>query len=825
MTNEQIKELCLNLMRADTEEEVVTILQEHGFWEDPSAWRCLGDEAYNYSSVGNQQSMAEQAIAEKLINSVDAKLICEARLRGYLPKVGSDPLRDDIPTSIGDAMALFFPESGGQEKRLGITVAATAKGLPTQGHPRPSFTIVDDGEGQTPARMPDTILSLHKGNKDKIKFAQGKFNMGGTGVLEFCGMEHNLQLVVSKRHPELIEPSPSRPEDGDWSLTVVRREDPSEGKSSRYVYLAPKGCDTSPNEGQLLHFTSESLAIFPEGQEPYARESRWGTLIKLYQYEARRFRTNMMLEDGLMYRARLMLPEPALPIRFYECRGYRGGAASFETTMPGLLRTLKEDYESESRQRQNVEWHDKLEFHIGGERFTADIFLFKNKDAADSYRKSEGVVFTYNGQCHATMRKDFFRRKKVGHDYLRESLLVFVDCSEIGPRSHERLFMNSRDRLCDGELTEEIISGLETQLGEHNELKRRGSERRRRALSENREAPEVLAQAIESILSRNPALANLLGAGVRITNPHRPEGAGESNIPYRGKRFPTRFHFKDIAYGEVYKRRAHLGDRVRLEFETDAKNDYFSRDNQPGSRTLFQKTGDGWREATDYYWGTLSNGVAHLTFTLPEGADIGDILKYKVEVTDASRPVPFVCELELTVARAVQNRGGGGGNRRNRREPNTEGSNRNRPTSLNIPDPQPIHRAEWGNQEPPFDRDTAMKIVRAPQSGEHGYDFFINMDNVHLETYLKQRPRDAEALKLKFSVSMTLVTLSLLHEHKQRKPSETTENPSEGGEPVEDWVANTTKALAPFLLPMIDGVSNIRGADDETPDESADEAA
>jgi hypothetical protein len=133
---------------------------------------------------------------------------------------------------------------------------------PREGRGRPCFTIVDDGEGQTPGAMPDTILSLHKGNKDKIKFVQGKFNMGGTGVLEFCGLERNLHLVVSKRCPDLLPQPLDYPSDAHWSFTVIRREDPTDGKSSRFTYLAPVDATAHPRAGGLLHFASETLAIF-----------------------------------------------------------------------------------------------------------------------------------------------------------------------------------------------------------------------------------------------------------------------------------------------------------------------------------------------------------------------------------------------------------------------------------------------------------------------------------------------------------------------------------------------------------------------------------
>ena len=223
--------------------------------------------------------------------------------------------------------------------------------------------------------MPDTILSLHKGNKDKIKFVQGKFNMGGTGVLEFCGLERNLHLVVSKRHPALLSEPPEDTRDADWSFTIIRREDPTDGKSSRFAYLAPVGAEKHPRAGSLLHFASEVLPIFPEKNNAYAREAEWGTLIKLYEYDAQRFRQSMMFKDSLMYRARLLLPEPALPIRFHECRAFSGHSGSLDTTMVGLVQTLHDDYDDPKR--DNLEWYDKLEFNVDGEKFIARIYLFK----------------------------------------------------------------------------------------------------------------------------------------------------------------------------------------------------------------------------------------------------------------------------------------------------------------------------------------------------------------------------------------------------------------------------------------------------------------
>ena len=299
-----LRDLCLALMRADTERDVIELLEVAGYWSNQAAWRWLGDAKHNYSTVGNQQSRAEQAIVEKLINSMDARLMAEARLAKCLPLSESEPQAEDTPQSVAEARQRFFGDQLGNLETLsrGITVAATAPGTPKQGFKRPCFSIADQGEGQTPARMPETILSLLQGNKDQIKFAQGKFNMGGTGVLEFCGRDRNLQFVLSRRHPDLVDPENGDPRDNKWSFTVIRRNDPVAGKGSQYVYLAPVGINQSSDRRDLLSFAADTMPIFPERNKPYERHSVWGTIIKLYEYDAIGFRAHVLL-GGLMARA------------------------------------------------------------------------------------------------------------------------------------------------------------------------------------------------------------------------------------------------------------------------------------------------------------------------------------------------------------------------------------------------------------------------------------------------------------------------------------------------------------------------------------------
>lgn len=254
MRNDQIKELCLALLKADTEDDVVEILKKHGFWNDPAAWRFYGDQSENWATVGNQQSRAEQALIEKAMNSIDTKLLAAARIN-RVPISGQE-----APQSVFEARNVLFGEALKDLEKLShsITIAATGK------RTRPSITIADDGEGQTPSGMPTTILSLHKGNKNSVPFVQGKFNMGGSGVLEFCGVDHNVELVISRRNPGLL-PENAKAEDAHWSFTIIRREDPSpeSPRASRFTYLAPIGAPDAngTSSGPTLHTPLQSVAL------------------------------------------------------------------------------------------------------------------------------------------------------------------------------------------------------------------------------------------------------------------------------------------------------------------------------------------------------------------------------------------------------------------------------------------------------------------------------------------------------------------------------------------------------------------------------------
>lgn len=193
-------ELFEQLLHAEMEEQVEQILAHCGFdLSNTAAWRPLGDMENNFSTVGNQQTEATAAMVEKIINAIDAQLMARCFLAGINPE------GPQAPRTMAEAVERFFKVRGGllanldakQQTDLAKNVHVVAVGEKNA----PSYLIIDSGEGQTPDAFPETFLSLNKSNKIRIPFVQGKFNSGGTGVLQFCG-ERNIQLICSRRQPD-----------------------------------------------------------------------------------------------------------------------------------------------------------------------------------------------------------------------------------------------------------------------------------------------------------------------------------------------------------------------------------------------------------------------------------------------------------------------------------------------------------------------------------------------------------------------------------------------------------------------------------------------
>lgn len=768
----QAHDLCNRLLNAESEKEIIRILTKAGYWENSSAWREFGDNENNFSIIGNQQSSPVAAMVEKFVNSIDAVLMRECYLEGV------NPQGPKAPKSVADALERYFGVKDGnlantgqsQREELANNIGFVASGRKNT----PNYTVFDWGEGQTPETMPHTLLSLSKSNKLRIPFVQGKFNMGGTGVLQFCG-ERNLQLVISRRHPQLAPPDD--PSSEYWGFTIVRREDPERGRrSSMFTYLAPRK--------KVLRFRAPWIQLPNNGNpEINLPALEWGTIIKMFEYEMTGLKRHIRIDFN--YKASLLLAKPGLPIRFYETREYEDPTR--ETIMVGLRVRLDED----KRDKLEEGFPTYTDFKLHGETLRASVYAFR-RGSAETYRPDqEGIIFTINGQTHGVIKQGFFNR--CGMSYLADSLLVIVECDNLTGRAREDLFMNSRDRLRSGELRSQIEKILEEIIKDHPGL-RELRERRRREEVENRLADaQPLKDILNNIISKSKTLTSLFVEGTELSNPFKMRPAGTQD-EFVGRRHPTYFLLKK---GDAVKN-CYINLRFRVQFLTDADNDYFGRDNYPGRFTLYL---NGIQAEDDDYVLNLWNGTATLTVTLPVNASVDDVLEYRAEVYDETLLEPFVNTFTVHVVKPLNLHPSSGG----KRSHPTGGTNGDRllPSGLAMPNIIPVRQEEWSLHG--FDKFSALKVME----NEGIYEFFVNLDNIYLQSEIKSLPRDGNAalLEARFQYGLVLIGLSLIREDKQRRSRH--RDDEDDLVSVDEQIANVSKSIAPVLLPMINELGGL----------------
>lgn len=775
------KSLAIALSKCESESEVINVLRQEKYWDDDKYWRPFGDNENNWSTIGNQQSDSDKALVEKIVNSIDAILMKECLKRGINPE------SDSAPKSVADALEKFFSIKGGkiedltQGERTGfarsIILAATgAKPKDENGISHfPNLTIVDEGEGQSPKKMPNTILSINKSNKLKVPFVQGKFNMGGTGVLRFCG-ENNIQLIISKRCPEIKEFDETK---SLWGVTVVRRIRPGNGRrSSLFQYL------TDENNSVISFSADEGLDIIPSSKGKN-ETMHYGMYCKLFEYSMlSRLCSNINM--ALYSRLSTLLPSLAYPVFLDECRDY-GGHTMFRT-LSGLNVRLSD---KESEENTKIEEKLTVNFTIDAQNLSAAVYVFENKKELSTYctYADEGIILTQNGQTHGTIDRKFYRRNSVGLSYLADSILTIVDCSNINEATREDLFMNSRDRMSAGGFASKLESELEDYFKNNSTLKELQQKRREEAISNKLDDEKPLEEVLNSVFKSSSVLSKLFITGERLNNPVN-LGGGKEVEEFKGKFDPTFFRIVTKKDKELLKE-AQIGRKFRIKFKTDANNDFFTRDELPGRYELYC---DGKTVLNHNI--NLHNGTATLSVELPDYTTVGETYKFHCVVCDNIEVNRFENDFSIKVIEF--NDGGTGGGRRTPPSEQDKNGKFLAPSGISLPNVFEVTSDDWESRG--FEKETALKITQA-DAEKNIYDFFVNMDNIYLQSELKNVARNQNKVilfKARYKYSLVLIGLSVLGYYSKE------ENKSSNDENLEDIVEAYTKMVSPVILPLID---------------------
>ncbi len=574
MNEESLSKLFQNLYAAKNEQDVDEIIQNHPDIFKQKNWFPYGENESNFGVIENQQSNPVAALVEKLTNSIDAVLMRKCYESDIKPKSSL------APESVKKAVEIFFPNHKSWDLHSECKKQAEDIQLIADSQPRntanTSLVVYDNGEGQYPEDFEKTFLSLLRGNKNEIHFVQGKYNMGGSGGIVFCGRKR-YQLIASKRYDKI----------GKFGFTLIRRHplNESEAKSKKNTWYEFLKID-----GKIPAFNITELDL-----GLYKKSFETGTIIKLYSYD---LKGNRHIARDLNRSINEYLYEPALPIYTIEKSERYPKDRNLERELYGLKRRLESRKDIYIEETFSETFTDK---QIGNVKVTVHVFKARAKDKKPSetkktiqkefFKNNMAVLFSINGQVHGHYTSEFITRSLKFH-LLRDYVLIHVNCTNMNYDFRTELFMASRDRLKDGEESKILRNFLASNLkkGRLKEIYKK----RKNAISVDNTDSEDLLKSFAENLPLNDELRHLIDQTFKLDKENKkPASANkpEKNqprkkkepVPFNPNRFPSFFKLDLKKKGDKLVVALPLNGEKTVKFSTDIENEYFDRVEEPGN--------------------------------------------------------------------------------------------------------------------------------------------------------------------------------------------------------------------------------------------------
>ena len=645
MKSEDSLKLCSQLLKVTSGNDVKEILKKHNLWDNSLVWREYGDDSQSWSIVGGQGD-AEFSLNEKIVNGLDAVLMNKCWESGINPKTEIDK----TPKSIKEAINLYFKDKGIREIASN-SVWVSMGGSKTPKHP--CVCIADLGEGQTPERMPQTILSLAKGNKEGINFVQGNWNTGGSGAIRHCGKDTieedneplELSMILSRRNPKIIENFPEqKSEHSDkWSFTIIKRDYRKETGKSHIMCLAPINSDIKPNKGELLRFEKNSMPILPDKQQQCAKDAKHGTLVKLFEYGVDKGQA-LYLGASLYTDLQVLLPEAFIPYMFHECRKEK----SHNTYIEGFSKYIKRLHEKEDKYLEC----DPIKSFITVDQKTIsfEVFIFKKDISVNQYKRNYGLAWTVNGHTHA-LQKDAVFKQDFGKD-MATSMFVNLNCDGIEGKARENLFSPARDRIKpESKLAQKIKEELRRQLKSNSQIEEIERRRNDEEAAKEPEIPDALRRDMQKILAENEMI-DLLQLGNFFKQKSQTKKRKEATPKENLKEYPSFFYFeKNIPKLELKDQHVNIDGSYSYTLLTDVVNDYFTRDDNKGYfRFLWSSVNEKEEESVDLAGGPdLDYGKCKFRVKIPKKFKPGDAKILKLVIGKNKNSQDFVLKVFMTV--------------------------------------------------------------------------------------------------------------------------------------------------------------------------------
>lgn len=809
--------ICTALLRAESEAQVSGIIEGDVAFSNPSNWHPLDERDTNFNVVTNQASTGSKALTELCTNMVDAFLMKQAILRGV------DPYGPVAPPTVLDGVRQFAKIPGMNRGRLfevddekylrdfardNLVIGVTGG---TTRNSDVCFTFVDRGEGQEPEQFADTFLSLRSGHKSKIPFVQGKYNMGSSGVLGYCGT-HWYKLILSRRFVE----------SGPWGWTLLRKR--PGGGTPIAEYFAPGG--------RVPGFAGRS--VFPmslkEGKPDGEVSLTSGTVVKLYSYFLDESPSFTNIRESLDRN----LTSTILPFRVMDYRyakrpngGGRRAQGVDERTFCGLEYRLMKRAQSASDDEPDEVHEPGREVFIGGGsdptlgRFSVSaIFLDKDPPSwlVNSPDKSR-VYHAVNGQVQYKQNRAYLSStcKLPG---IVDKVAIIVDASELTEDGQNEVWKGDRENIRRNRQGQSYLRQVTELITDSHELKEFEARLARRDVTEG--SVRTTKRVFDRLIEMNPSVAQILPGGDLLKSP----GQVPPKKPFDGQYFPT---YLRLARRSLRRDGIEVGlNRVRrIEFETDAVNDFFTRSVNRGGIEFNGRTiagGTPAEEAFNFQF-NLRDGRLHVRLRIIDGTcKPGDVFEFTASMFPGPLGSPVESRFVLKCVKDVPARPPGPRPRPKPKPSPDPGP----PTGLDGPD------IRWLTKDGrrAIGQETTKWDAKFADFGEHdgGYAdllafgeddapvfaYYVNYDNVNLQSRLLSIRDEAEraATIERFKWGIVLVMMSFEHALRQinleaSDREEFNRKFDEVNEQVRRALGNGTSAIA---LALTDDISRIASA-------------
>ncbi|WP_338359821.1 hypothetical protein [Yeosuana marina] len=768
------KELFHQIFLAKDETELQAVIDANSKIFDNNNWKPLGNNKSNYGVVKNQQSNPIAALIEKITNSIDALLTKKCFEKG------EDPASSSAPQSMEEAIETFYHDNNWdlqsfrRKQAEEIQIIADGKGPRTQRNQDPTSVIVyDNGEGQHPEHFENTFLSLLRGNKNNVQFVQGKYNMGGSGAIVFCGKKR-YQLIASKRYSN----------DGDFGFTLIRehpKKEADHAKETWYEYLLI--------DNKIPSFPIDELDLNLEN-----RKFKTGTIIKMYSYQ---FPTGYSgFAQDLNQSINEFLFDPALPILTKDTALRYPNNKVLINDLYGLKRRLQ----NEEKDYLDDKFSEVFEDDMFG-KAKVSCYVFKTKVRGFDLKKSKQVIqdryfknnmavmFSLNGQVHGHYTSEFITRS-LKLNLLKNHLLIHVDCTNMKYDFRKELFMASRDRLKSGDEVNYLRSYLASQLSKADGRLSEIEKKRRQAVDiDTSSNTSDLLKNFSKNLPLDSDLMKLLNDTFKLDLKKEKKSKQEKKqsknekveSPFDPQRYPSMFKIdtKNDGIHEVAK--IPLNGEKTIKFSTDVENDYFDRTDDPGelqlsilgikSNDLFGGDAPGEPKEPSELFNVIKSspnkGTIKISLNPKETLKVGDAVQMQVSLTAPGEDFNEIFWVKIADKETKKEEA-----------PKVEDDNE----SLGLPnmvfayedkEGKGENAISWDDVETATSLDMDIKTVMAPEAqGDNLNAIFINMDSSVLKTFKsKYKNPNQEQLEIanrKYYTSVYFHTLFLYTISKNR---------------------------------------------------------